>query len=74
MTPTSVNGTFVPCLESSINTILRQLYPSVAKFSFKIRNENIKYRYKAGETLSELARAYSISPQRIWQIIHDKDK
>lgn len=38
------------------------------------RNELIRLRYAAGETLSELARAFGISPQRVYQIVNEKGK
>jgi Mor family transcriptional regulator len=36
------------------------------------RNELIRLRYAAGETISELARAFGISPQRVYQIVNFK--
>ena len=33
------------------------------------RNHRIRARYEAGEGLSELAKAYGISRQRVWQIV-----
>lgn len=38
------------------------------------QNEQIRQRYALGEGLSELARAFSISPQRAWQIINYRRK
>ena len=35
------------------------------------RREQILQRYKGGESLSDLAREYGISPQRVWQIVQD---
>jgi hypothetical protein len=37
------------------------------------RNELLRLRYAAGETISELGRAFSISPQRVNQIIRVKN-
>lgn len=36
------------------------------------RNELIRLRFTAGESLSELARAFGISPQRAHQIVNFK--
>jgi transposase-like protein len=36
------------------------------------RNELIRLRYAAGESISELARAFGISPQRVHQIVKFK--
>ena len=33
------------------------------------RNSLIRARHAAGEGLSDLAREYEISPQRVWQIV-----
>lgn len=38
------------------------------------RNEYIRLQYAAGETLTELARAFGISPQRVHQIVNFKQK
>lgn len=38
------------------------------------RNELLRLRFAAGESLSELARAFGISPQRAYQIAHFKRK
>lgn len=38
------------------------------------RNQRICERYENGESLSELAKAYNVSPQRVHQIISRKDK
>jgi hypothetical protein len=47
----------------------------VAKvFAQLSRNELIRLRYAAGETISELARAFGISSQRVYQIVHFKGK
>jgi Mor family transcriptional regulator len=34
------------------------------------RREQIQQRHKDGESLSDLAREYGISPQRVWQIVN----
>lgn len=36
------------------------------------RDDVIRRRYTAGETLSDLARAYGLSPQRVYQIVHGR--
>jgi hypothetical protein len=38
------------------------------------RNELLRLRFAAGEALSELARGFSIAPQRAYQIVHFKRK
>jgi hypothetical protein len=35
------------------------------------RNELIRLRHAAGEKLSDLAREYGLSPQRVHQIVHE---
>ena len=37
------------------------------------RNELVRLRFAAGETISELGRAFGISPQRVSQIIQGKN-
>jgi DNA-directed RNA polymerase specialized sigma24 family protein len=36
------------------------------------RNELIRLRYAAGESITELARAFGISPERVHQIVSYK--
>jgi Mor family transcriptional regulator len=36
------------------------------------RNKLIQMRYDAGEGLSDLARAFGLSPQRVYQVVHCK--
>jgi Mor family transcriptional regulator len=45
---------------------------SVLRLSTQSRDELIRKRHAEGEGLSELARAYNISPQRVHQIVHYK--
>jgi Mor family transcriptional regulator len=33
------------------------------------RDTRIRERYAAGETISDLARAYGVSAKRVWQIV-----
>jgi Mor family transcriptional regulator len=41
-------------------------YPPIPTY---IRDQRIRARHAEGESLSELARVYGVSPQRIYQII-----
>ena len=36
-----------------------------------LRDENILIKYRAGQALSDIAREYAISPQRVYQIISE---
>ncbi|MFC1959251.1 helix-turn-helix domain-containing protein [Chloroflexota bacterium] len=38
------------------------------------RNQAIRARYKTGESLSDLARLFGLSPQRVYQIVRGKHK
>jgi hypothetical protein len=38
------------------------------------RNEIIRLRYDASESISDIARSLGISPQRVFQIIHENQK
>jgi DNA-binding XRE family transcriptional regulator len=38
------------------------------------RNQLIRRRHAAGESQTTLAREFGISPQRVYQIIHHKNK
>ncbi len=40
-----------------------------AKITFRMRNTQIRARYAQGEAISDLARDFDISPQRVFQII-----
>ena len=67
-------------LEAAVQIIVARLY---AGFSFPEqpisrkqvkkfeRNAQIRARFAAGEGLSDLGREYGLSPQRIYQIVHD---
>jgi len=59
-------------------TLLSKIRIAKTSISTKIdipeRNATIKARYQEGETLSDLARVYGISPQRIYQIVNGKNK
>ncbi|MBN1285618.1 MAG: LysM peptidoglycan-binding domain-containing protein [Anaerolineae bacterium] len=71
------------CLEDAARCTLSHLYsekpPPRAPVTNKspkksARNEEICARHAAGETLSDLAKAYGISVQRVWQIVHGNRK
>ena len=53
---------------------LRCLYHSTAcaQLTTAQRNKLIQTRQAAGESLSDLAREYGISPQRVWQIVRSE--
>jgi Mor family transcriptional regulator len=36
------------------------------------RNEEIRLRHEQGETLISLAKVFSLSENRVWQIVHRK--
>lgn len=38
------------------------------------RDVLIKYRFEEGESLTDIAVDFNISPQRVWQIVRGKDK
>lgn len=59
----------------SIRKSLRLLYPPSPqiKLSSEQRNMLIRQKYEAGEGLSDLARYYGITPQRVYQILHTKE-
>ena len=59
----------------SIRRMVRLLYPifSQSQLSTEQRNQLIREKYDAGEGLSDLARVYRISPQRVYQIVTDKN-
>ncbi len=44
------------------------------RLNTQMRNELIRQRYALGEGLSDLAREYGISPQRVYQIVHLRRK
>lgn len=61
-------------LISSIRRTVKFLYPRSLRLSgltTEQRNWLIRQRFEAGEGLSDLARHYGISPQRVYQIIHE---
>ena len=67
-----VGTTFVPsALRNAVQGILARLY-SDFHLNTKSRDELIRKRRSEGEGLSVLARAFGISPQRVYQIVHYK--
>ena len=74
-----VGATGLHNIETATQTIITRLY---AGFSFpdkpitkkhvkkSERNSEIRRRFAAGEGLSDLAREYGLTPQRVCQIVH----
>jgi transposase-like protein len=68
--PKPVRVKFVPsALNDAVQHILSILYRN-QPISNKLRDEIIRERYAAGEALSDLAREFGVSPQRVYQIVH----
>lgn len=77
--PARVTG--LHTLEDAVHAIITRLYAGfsipdkpvsdkqVAKTE---RNEQIRKRFERGEGVSALAREYGLSPQRVYQIVHNK--
>ena len=79
MPPRSIDTILVYHLDEAMDRLVWRLYmertvrsaPITDKTAIKSqRNHRIRARYEAGEGLSELARIYGISKQRVWQIVH----
>jgi Mor family transcriptional regulator len=63
---------FVPsAINDAVQGILAVLY-SGFRLDTKARDEIIRKRYATGERLSDLARDFGISPQRVYQIVRFK--
>jgi Mor family transcriptional regulator len=59
---------FVPsAIEIAVHGILAMLY-SDFRLDTQTRNVLIRRRHVAGESITDLAREYGISPQRVYQI------
>ena len=78
MPPRSFDTISVSHLDEAMGRLVWRLYmgriaqstPITDKTAIKSRrNHRIQALYEAGEGLSELARVYGISKQRVWQII-----
>jgi hypothetical protein len=72
--PFPVRVKFVPsALNDAVQHVLAMLYGDFDSHpSAKVRNEEIRQRYANGEGLSDLARAYRLSPQRVYQIVRNQ--
>ncbi len=62
-------------------SVLARLYPPSTtpvqvptRLEQQVRNETLRRRYATGETLTDLARCFRISPQRVHQIVHEQRK
>jgi hypothetical protein len=66
-------GLCTSTLKAAVQDILAVLY-SDFRLDTKTRDELIRNRNSAGERLSDLAREFDISPQRVFQIVHLKSK
>ena len=78
MPPRSIDTISVSHLDEAIDRLVWRLYmgriPQTTPITDKTaskrnRNRHIRARYEAGEGLSELARVYGISKQRVWEIV-----
>jgi len=78
MPPRSIDTISVFHLDEAMDRLVWRLYmgrisrstPITDRTAIKSRrNHRIRARYEAEEGLSELARAYGISKQRVWQIV-----
>jgi Mor family transcriptional regulator len=70
-------------MDAAVQTVLQILYkdqpPPTKPLPNRVspkqkRNEEIRARYKAGETLEQLAKEYGVSFQRIQQIIKGRHR
>jgi hypothetical protein len=60
-------------LNRSIRRILSLLYLFSSMLTIAKRNVLIKQRFEEGESLTDIAVDFDISPQRVWQIVHGKN-
>ena len=59
-------------LIAAIRRFIRRLYPALQpRLTKQQRNVLIRARHAVGETLTDLAREFGISPQRAWQIMRE---
>ena len=61
-------------LNRSLQRILGLLYPFPGMITIAERNELIGRRFEIGESITDVAVDFDISPQRVWQIVRGKDK
>ena len=69
MTPTGTEHIFVPSPSEAIRRAISWIYRLPRKLNRRLRDSIIRARHAAGETLTDLAREFGISPQRVWQIV-----
>lgn len=83
MTPTGFDITRLPSLNTAIQRVLDLLYAGIPRSTKPViqkhiskseRNQQLRTRYAAGESLADLARNYDLSDQRVFQIIHHRQK
>jgi hypothetical protein len=83
VTLTGFDITRIPSMNTAIQRVLDLLYlgiprpttPVLPEYLSKLeRNEQIRARYADGESIADLARAYQISDQRVFQILHPEPK
>jgi hypothetical protein len=76
-------GSTFPELDAAVQTVLQILYkdqpPPTRPLSNRVslmqkRNDEIRSRFKAGETIAELSAAYGISKQRVHQIVKGRHR
>jgi len=69
------SGSILAQVQQAQNVILWYLYTPVPhSITTTERNEQIRKRHAAGESYSELAKAFKITSQRIGQIIHRRHR
>ena len=61
-------------LNLSVRRILSLLYPFPGMLTIIDRNVLIKQRFEGGESLTDIAVDFDISPQRVWQIVRGRGK
>jgi len=83
MALTGFDITRLPSLNAAIQHVLDLLYAGILRptkpviqkhISKSQHNEQLRTRYAAGESIADLAREYEISDQRVFQIIHYRQR
>jgi hypothetical protein len=83
MTSTGVLAAPLPWLNAAIQRVLDLLYAGIPRpakpvtekhISKPERDEQLRTSYAAGESIADLARNYDLSEQRVFQIIHHRQK